>query len=60
MKSAINPDIKNKIRESPVSNNVKELLYELIDFEYEHIDEPNMKYKEPYRNAINRWKKQDE
>lgn len=56
MKSVINPNIKKKIKESSAPENVKELLYELIDFEYEHIDEPNIKFKETYQNTINRWK----
>ena len=59
MKSAINPDIKNKIKESSAQDNVKELLRELIEFEYEHIDEPNVKFKDKYKKAIDNCKKLD-
>ena len=59
MKSTINPEIKTKIKESSIQNNVKELLYELIDFEYEHIDEPNIKFKDFYKKSIDNWKKEE-
>lgn len=56
-KSEINPDIIEKINNSPTSENVKECLKELIEFEYDNIDEYGLRFKETYLNTIEKWKK---
>lgn len=56
MKAEINQEILNKIEGSAASKNVKELIYELLEFEYEHIDESNPRFKDTYVKAIKKWK----
>lgn len=56
-KSEINPDIINKINNSSVPENVKECMKELIEFEYETIDQYGLKFKNIYLNSIEKWKK---
>lgn len=57
-KSEINPDIIEKINASSVSDNVKECLKELIEFEYDNIDEYSLRFKDTYLNTIEKWKKE--
>ena len=57
-KSEINPDIIEKINNSLASENVKECLKELIEFEYDNIDEYGLRFKETYLNTIEKWKKE--
>lgn len=57
-KSEINPDIIEKINNSLVSENVKECLKELIEFEYDNIDEYGLRFKDKYLNTIEKWKKE--
>lgn len=57
-KSEINPDIIEKINNSSVSENVKECLKELIEFEYDNIDEYSLRFKDTYLNTIEKWKKE--
>lgn len=56
-KSEINPEIIDKINNSSVSENVKECMKELIEFEYEHVDQYALKFKDTYLNSIEKWKK---
>lgn len=56
-KSEINPEIIEKINNSSVSENVKECMKELIEFEYENVDQYALKFKETYLNSIEKWKK---
>ena len=56
-KSEINPDIIEKINNSSASENVKECLKELIEFEYDNIDEYGLRFKDKYLNTIEKWKK---
>lgn len=55
-KSEINPDIIEKINNSLVSENVKECLKELIEFEYDNIDQYGLRFKDKYENTIEKWK----
>lgn len=57
-KSEINPDIIEKINNSSVSENVKECLKELIEFEYDNIDEYSLRFKDTYLSTIEKWKKE--
>lgn len=57
-KSEINPDIIEKINSSSASENVKECLKELIEFEYENIDEYGLRFKDTYLSTIEKWKKE--
>ena len=56
-KSEINPEIIDKINNSRVSENVKECMKELIEFEYENVDQYGLKFKDFYLNSIEKWKK---
>lgn len=56
-KSEINPDIINKINNSSAQENVKECMKELIEFEYESIDQYGLKFKKFYLDSIEKWKK---
>ena len=56
MKADINPKIIEKIRESSKSENVKEFLYDILELEYEKIDETNAKLKDDYIKLINQYK----
>lgn len=56
-KSEINPEIIEKINTSLVPENVKECIKELIEFEYENVDQYGLKFKDTYLNAIEKWKK---
>lgn len=55
-KAEINPDIINKINNSSAQENVKECLKEIIEFEYESIDQYGFKFKDKYLNSIEKWK----
>lgn len=57
-KSEINPDIIKKINEGSMPENVKECLKELIEFEYDNIDEYGLRFKDTYLNTIEKWKKE--
>lgn len=56
MKSDINPNIIEKIRDSSQPENVKEFLYDVLELEYEKIDEANAKLKDDYIKLINQYK----
>ena len=56
-KSEINPEIYDKIENSDVSENVKECIKELIEFEDENADLHGFKFKDFYLNSIKKWKK---
>lgn len=56
-KSEINPDIIEKINNSSASENVKECLKELLEFEYEHIDDYGLRFRDTYKDTIEKWKK---
>ena len=56
MKSDINLNIIEKIRESSQPENVKEFLYDILELEYEKIDEANAKLKDDYIKLINQYK----
>lgn len=55
MKSEINPKIKEKIAKSSQPENVKEFLYEILELEYNHIDD-NVSLKSEYHKAIQKYK----
>lgn len=55
MKSEINPNILKKIDEID-EKNVREFLYEILEIEYEKIDETNPKLKDDYVKLIKRYK----
>ena len=56
MKADINPKIIEKIRESSQPENVKEFLYDILELEYDKIDEANAKLKDDYLKLINQYK----
>ena len=56
-KSEINPEIINKINNSSAPENVKECMKELIEFEYENVDQYGIKFKDTYSKSIEKWKK---
>ena len=56
-KSEINPEIYDKIENSDVSENVKECIKELIEFEDINADQHGFKFKDFYLNSIEKWKK---
>ena len=56
-KSEINPEIIDKINNSQVPENVKECMKELIEFEYDTVDQYGIKFKDTYLKAIDKWKK---
>lgn len=56
-KSEINPEIIKKINDSSASENVKECLKEIIEFEYDNIDEYGLRFKDKYLKTIEKWKK---
>lgn len=55
-KSEINPEIIEKINNSDVPENVKECMKELIEFEYDKIDQYGLKFKDTYLKSIEKWK----
>ena len=56
MRSDINPNIIEKIRNGSQPENVKEFLYDVLELEYEKIDETNAKLKDDYLKLINQYK----
>lgn len=54
MKSEINPDILDKVKKQP--NNIKEFLFEVLELEYDKIDEKNPKLKDDYIKLIKKYK----
>lgn len=56
-KSEINPDIISKINNGTIPENVQECMKELIEFEYENVDQYGVKFKDFYLNSIEKWKK---
>lgn len=56
-KAEINPDIIKKINNSSAPENVKECMKEIIEFEYETIDQYGLKFKDTYLKSIEKWKK---
>lgn len=56
MKSDINPNILEKIKQSSQPDNVKEFLYDILELEYEKLDESNPKLKDQYIRLINQHK----
>lgn len=56
MRSDINPKIIEKIRESDKPDKFKDFLYEVLELEYEKIDETNAKFKTDYIKLVNQYK----
>lgn len=56
MKAELNPDILNKIEQSSVSKNIKDFLLEVLEFEYDHIDEAQPRFKDAYTKSIEKYK----
>lgn len=56
MNSDINQDILDKIKNSSQPENIKGFLYEILDLEYDHIDESNPQLKKEYVKLINQYK----
>lgn len=59
-KADINPDIIKKINNSSAPENVKECMKELIEFEYENIDDYAVRFKDTYLDSIENWKKESD
>ena len=57
MKSDINPEILDKIKKNSSSTNVKEFLFEVLEFEYNHINESQPRFKDNYVKYVEKWKK---
>lgn len=55
--SEINPNILEKVRESDAPENVKEFLFDILEIEYEKLDENNARLKDAYIKRINEYKK---
>ena len=55
--SEINPNILEKVRESSAPENVKEFLFDILELEYEKLDENNARLKDAYIKRINEYKK---
>lgn len=55
--SEINPNILEKVRESDAPENVKEFLFDILELEYEKLDENNARLKDAYIKRINEYKK---
>lgn len=56
MESDINPNIVKKIKNSSESENLKNFLYEILELEYDHIDETKPQLKKDYFKLINNYK----
>ena len=52
MESDINPNIIKKIKNSSESENLKNFLYEILELEYNHIDETKPQLKNVYFKLI--------
>lgn len=57
--SEINPNILEKVRNSDAPENVKEFLFDILELEYEKLDENNARLKDAYIKRINEYKKSD-
>lgn len=56
MKSDINPNILQKIRSSSQPKNMQDFLEEILELEYEKLDESNPKLKGAYVKLIKEYK----
>ena len=56
MKSDINPNILEKIDRSSQPENMKQFLHEILELEYEKLDESNPKLKGAYVKLIKEYK----
>lgn len=56
MESDINPNIIKKIKNSSESENLKNFLYEILELEYNHIDETKPQLKNVYFKLIDNYK----
>ncbi|MGI6448190.1 MAG: hypothetical protein ACOX01_06210 [Methanobrevibacter boviskoreani] len=54
--SDINPAIINKIKNSDETESMKNFLYEILELEYDHIDESKPRLKNDYIRLINTYK----
>lgn len=54
--SDINPAIINKIKNSDETESMKNFLYEILELEYDHIDESKPRLKNDYIGLINTYK----
>ncbi|MCI6775405.1 hypothetical protein [Methanobrevibacter boviskoreani] len=54
--SDINPAIINKIKNSDETESMKNFLYEILELEYDHIDESKPRLKNDYIKLINTYK----
>ena len=50
--SDINPAIINKIKNSDETESMKNFLYEILELEYDHIDESKPRLKNDYIRLI--------
>lgn len=56
MKSEINPDILEKIKNSSQSESMKKFLFKILELEYDELDESNPKLKDDYVKLIDKYK----
>ena len=56
MKSEINPDILEKIKNSSQSESMKKFLFKILELEYDKLDESNPKLKDDYVKLIDKYK----
>ena len=56
MKSEINPDILEKIKNSTQSESMKKFLFKILELEYDKLDESNPKLKDDYVKLIDKYK----
>lgn len=56
MESDINPNIVKRIKNSSESENLKNFLYEILELEYNHIDETKPQLKKDYFRLIDNYK----
>ena len=54
MNAEINPNILKKVDEQP--ENIKDFLYEILELEYNKLDEKNPVLKDDYIKLIKRYK----
>ena len=56
MKSEINPDILEKIKNSSQYESMKKFLFKILELEYDKLDESNPKLKDDYVKLIDKYK----
>ena len=55
MNAEINPNILKKVDKQP--ENIRDFLYEILDLEYDRLDEKNPQLKDDYIKLIKMYKK---